>query len=134
MKTLIAEDEFVNRKLLQKFLSRYGDTDITIDGKEAIEAFKIALDEGEPYDLLCLDIMMPEVDGIKALKEIRAIEESRGISIGDNSVKIMMTTALNDSKHVLGAFRSGCESYLVKPFTRECILKELSKLGLIAKS
>ncbi|PCJ18463.1 MAG: response regulator [Candidatus Cloacimonadota bacterium] len=134
MKILIAEDEFINRKLIHKLLSAYGDVDVTTDGEEAIEAFTMALDEEDPYDLLCLDIMMPKKDGLTALKEIRQIEADRDISIGKDSVKIMMTTALGDSKSVLGAFRDGCESYVVKPLIKEKIFSELLKLGLIQSS
>lgn len=131
MKTLIAEDEFINRKLISRLMSSYGDVDVTVDGEEVVNAFTLALDEGEPYDLLCLDIMMPVKDGLTALKEVRKIEEDRGISIGNGGVKIMMTTALSDSKHILGAFRDGCEAYIVKPLTRDKILVELQKLDLI---
>lgn len=130
MKTLIAEDEFISRKLISKMMSSFGEVDITVDGEEAVSAFVLALDEGEPYDLLCLDIMMPVRDGIAALKEIRRIEAARGITIG-NGVKVMMTTALSDSKHILGAFREGCEAYIVKPLTRDKILVELNKLNLV---
>lgn len=79
MRILIAEDDFACRKFLYKFLSLYGDCDITIDGIEAIDAYMIALDEEKPYDLICLDIMMPKMDGKKVLKAIRDIERQREI-------------------------------------------------------
>ncbi|MCJ8344948.1 response regulator [bacterium] len=134
MRILIAEDEFLNRSLLSRFLKKHGEVDTCVDGLEAIASFKAALDERLPYDLLCLDIVMPKMDGIAALKEIRAMEEARGIVIGNDGVKIMMTTALRDSEHVIGAFRGGCEAYLVKPFTEDGVTKELSRLGLLPES
>ncbi len=79
MKTLIVEDDFTSRVLLQEVLKRDGTVHIAVNGKEAVDAVRAAMDAGEPYDLICLDIMMPEMDGYEALKEIRAIEESRGI-------------------------------------------------------
>ena len=79
MKILIAEDDLSSRKFLSKFLSQYGECDVTIDGIEAVEAFMIAHDIDEPYDLICLDIMMPKVDGIKALRAIRDIERQKGL-------------------------------------------------------
>ena len=79
MKTLIVEDEFTSRRLLQKILAAYGECDIAIHGKEALEAFRLARDEREPYDLICLDIMMPEMDGQETLKMIRKTEEEMGI-------------------------------------------------------
>jgi two-component system chemotaxis response regulator CheY len=73
MKILIAEDDMMSRKFLYKFLSKYGECDITVDGMEAIDAFLLALKDKKPYDLVCLDIMMPKVDGLKALKRLKLL-------------------------------------------------------------
>lgn len=130
MKILIAEDEYVSRKFLYKFLSEYGECDVTVDGMEAIEAFLMALDEGEPYKLICLDIMMPEVDGLKALKTIRSLEEERDIP-KENRAKIIMTTALNYTKEVNEAFDAGSEAYAAKPINTDKLLEVMKKLELI---
>ncbi|MHC4425093.1 MAG: response regulator [Planctomycetota bacterium] len=130
MKILIVEDDFACRKLLQVYLSELGDCFVAVNGHEAVEAVKCALDEGLPYDLICLDIMMPEMDGHKALKAIRRIENERGIA-GSDSVKVIMTTALGDSGNAMGAFRTGCEAYIVKPIEKYKLLEETEKLGLI---
>ena len=79
MKSLIVEDDFSSRFLLQGLLEPYGDCHVAVNGREAVSAYRMALDAGQPYDLVCLDIMMPEMDGHAALKEIRAMEESKGI-------------------------------------------------------
>ena len=65
MRILIAEDDLVSRKFLFKFLSRYGECDLVVDGLEALDAFLISIKDDRHYDLICLDIMMPKVDGIK---------------------------------------------------------------------
>lgn len=130
MKYLIVEDDFAGRRLLQRYLSDYGECDIAVDGKEAVEAFRQALEDNEPYDLICLDIMMPNMDGRDALKAIRQIENERGIR-GLDGVKVIMTTALGDSKNVVGSFREGCEAYIVKPIEKKKFLEEMEKLGLI---
>ncbi len=130
MKILIVEDAFLSRQVLCKFLSGYGDCDIAVNGKEAVEAFKMAI-ENEKYDLVCLDVMMPEMDGHEALTEIRAIEAQKGVT-GLRGVKIIMTTALGDSKNILKAFKEQCESYLVKPITKDKLHLELKKLGLVS--
>ncbi|MDP4094388.1 MAG: response regulator [Bacillota bacterium] len=132
MRILIAEDDFASRKFLSKFLSTYGECDITIDGMEAVEAFMIAWDEGKPYDLICLDIMMPELDGVKALKTIRDIESQKGIEETDRA-KIIMTTALNDKNSVMDAFDTGCEAYAAKPIDTKKMVDVMKKLGLINK-
>ena len=130
LRILIVEDEFGSRKLLQKFLSPYGVCDLAVDGEEAVEAFKLAMKEEEPYDLICLDIMMPKKDGQTVLKEIREIEESYNI-IGLDGVKIIMTTALNDPKNILEAFKSQCEAYIPKPISKQKLLEEMRALQLI---
>jgi two-component system chemotaxis response regulator CheY len=126
LKILIAEDDFICRKFLQTFLSKYGDCFVAINGREAVEAVREAIDEARPYDLVCLDIMMPEMDGHEALEAIRQIENEHGIA-GLDGVKVIMTTALGDSKNVIGAFRTGCEAYIVKPIDREALLKVIHK-------
>ncbi len=132
MKTLIVEDDFASRKLMQKYLNPFGETDVVVDGKEAIDAFNLAMHEETPYDLVCLDIMLPKMDGQQVLKEIRTVEEKRGI-LGNDATKVIMTTALGDAKNVLSAFRSQCEGYLQKPISREQLVRQLKELGLIAE-
>jgi two-component system chemotaxis response regulator CheY len=132
MKTLVVEDDFVARKILQKMLSPFGQCDIAINGVEALEAFDLAHSESEPYDLICLDIRMPELDGHAALKELRNRESERGI-LGLDGVKIVMTTGLDDKESILSAFREGCEAYITKPIEREKLFAKLSSMGLIQK-
>lgn len=118
MKTLLAEDDFASRKFMDKYLSQFGDCDVTVDGEEAVDAFMMALEDGEPYDLVCLDVMMPVLDGYQVLQAIRDIEEGRGIA-KENRVKIIMTTALNSEQNVKKAFELGCEAYSGKPIDVE---------------
>ncbi len=130
MKILIAEDDFASRKFMLRFLSKYGECDITVDGQEAIEAFTMALEAGDPYELVCLDIMMPEMDGYQALKSIREIEKKKGIP-EDKASKIIMTTALNEGRNVTKAFELGCVAYAGKPIDQEKFESVLKKLELI---
>jgi two-component system chemotaxis response regulator CheY len=132
MKTLIVEDDFVSRLLLQELLKEYGPTHIAVNGREAVDAVRIALAVDKPYDLICLDIMMPELDGQSALKEIRSMEESKGINSSSGS-KIVMTTALDDTKNVFGAFKELCDAYLCKPIEKDKLLSELHTLKLIER-
>jgi len=131
MKTLIVEDDFVCRQILKDIIKKYGDCDIVVDGEEAIQAFRLAWEDNEPYDLICMDIMMPRMDGNEALKQIREYEKEINIR-GPKEVKVIMTTALGDPKTVIDAFyRSGATSYLVKPLTENKILDELQSFGLL---
>ncbi|HEX2954719.1 MAG TPA: response regulator [Bacillota bacterium] len=130
MRILIAEDDLASRKFLYKFLSTYGECDITVDGVEAVEAFLMAHEEGAPYRLVCLDIMMPKLDGLKALKAIRDIERERGVD-QDGKVRVIMTTALHETDHVFEAFDSGCEAYAAKPINTKKFVEVMGKLGLL---
>ncbi len=131
MRVLIVEDDFTSRKLLQMILTPHGECDIAVNGEECVDAFKLALREGKPYDLVCLDIMMPHKDGHQALKDIRAIERERGIK-GSDEVKVIMTTALDDPKNVVEAYyKGGATSYIPKPIDKHMFLHLLRNLGLI---
>jgi two-component system chemotaxis response regulator CheY len=129
MKTLIVEDDFTSRLLLQAILAPYGECHIAVNGREAIQAFRLARTEEQPYDLVCLDIMMPEMDGHAVLKALRACEAAEGILVGDGA-KVIMTTALTDNGNVFTAFREMCDGYLIKPIDKAKLLKDLTSLGL----
>lgn len=130
MKTLIVEDDFTSRLLLQTFLSRYGECHIAVNGKEALEAFRLAADNKLPYDLICMDILMPEMDGQEAAKQVRALEEALGVP-PSRGVKIVMTTAVHDIKQVMQSFREFCDAYLFKPIDTAKLLGELKSLRLV---
>ena len=132
MKILIAEDDMISRRFLLKFLSEYGECDVVIDGMEALDAYLISVKETEPYDLICLDIMMPKVDGIKVLKAIRDFEKQRGI-VSEKNVKIIMITALADTEHFHKAFELGCEAYATKPIDSDKLIGVLKDLDIIKK-
>ena len=130
MKTLVAEDDFTSRLLLQAILSPYGECHIAVNGREALQAFELAHGEGHPYDLVCLDIMMPELDGHAVLSALRTAEEAKGIALG-NGAKVIMTTALADRSNVFTAFRETCDGYQFKPIDKAKLLQSLASLGLV---
>lgn len=131
MRFLIVEDDFTSRKFLQSILSPYGDTDIAVNGREAVEAFEASLANGASYDLICLDIMMPEMNGQEALRRIRALEKSKGMSAA-NEVKIVMTTALDDPKNVVEAYyKGGATSYVPKPIDKQLFIQLLKNLDVL---
>ena len=133
-KVLIVEDDFLSRQLLFEMLKQHFDTcHMAINGREAVDAFCRSLDEQAPYDLICLDIMMPEMDGQTALQEIRKIEKAKSVG-GKDMVKVLMTTALDGPKDVMGAFIKGsCEGYLTKPINLAKLDDFLKKFGLFNK-
>ena len=130
MRILLAEDDFITRKFMNSFLSKYGECDVVVDGLEAVDAFMMALEENEPYDLVCLDIMMPVMDGYQALVGIRNLEKERSIP-EEKAAKVIMTTALNEEKNVKMAFDLGCTIYSGKPLNKARFEEALRRAGLI---
>ena len=130
MKTLIVEDDFTARLTLQTFLAGYGDCHIAVNGKEAVDACRMAIEDGSRYDLVCMDILLPEMDGQAAVREIRRIEEEHGL-FPDRSAKIIMTTALGEMKDVIQSFKDLCDAYLVKPVNLRDLLKYLDEFALV---
>lgn len=131
MRSLIVEDDFLNRVLLQKMLIPYGPCDIAVNGEEAVTAFEMSINEGEPYDLICMDIMMPTMDGKTALIKIREKEKALNTKPA-NEVKVAMVTALEAPADVVESYyRCGCSTYLVKPIERHKIKSMLQELELL---
>ena len=131
MRILIAEDDRISRTFLQKFMTAYGEVEVAVDGMDAIDIYMDAIKEGKPFDLLCLDIMMPKVDGLKVLKVIRQLE-NQNEKASDKKIKIIMMTALADIGYVDEAFRLGCDAYASKPVDTEKVEEAMRNLGLIS--
>jgi two-component system chemotaxis response regulator CheY len=130
LRALIVEDDFGGRRYLQTILRNRTRCDVVVDGQEAIEAVSLAWEENDPYRLILLDIMMPNVDGQEALRTIRDIEGRMGVQPTDQA-KVIMTTALEDPKNVVEAYyQGGADSYLVKPIEQEKLFSLIRELGL----
>lgn len=130
MRSLVVEDEFGARCILQRFLAHFGECDVAVDGEEAVAALKVGHEEGTAYDLVCLDIELPKLDGQGVLEQIRALEEERDIEWGQRC-RVVMTTMATSKTHVIGAFRGGADAYLSKPIQLPLLSRELRALRLI---
>lgn len=130
MRMLIVDDDFTSRLMLQQMLKHYGMAHIAANGREAVDAVRTAIETDKPYNLICLDIMMPDMDGQTALKQIREMEEEAGVGRGDRA-KIVMTTTLDDQENVLKAIAGHCDGYVVKPYSKAALLDRLRELELI---
>lgn len=131
MRVLIVEDDIATRLVLQRFLRDVCPADVAVNGREAVEAFGIALDEGVPYDVVVMDLEMPEMDGQAALRAIREMEKERGVPPGKEA-RAIITTAHDDQKSVVNAFFKGeATYYLVKPVKCEELLARLEQCSLV---
>ncbi|TVR70208.1 MAG: response regulator [Spirochaetaceae bacterium] len=130
MRVLIVEDDFGSRRYLQVLLRDSSEVDVVVDGEEAVEAFRLAWEDKQPYELILMDIMMPNKDGHEALQEIRGIEGTIGVHRNDR-VRVIMTTALEDPRNVVDAYHRGeADAYLVKPIEQEKLFSTIRSLGL----
>lgn len=130
MKALIVEDDYISRTLLSEYLAPYAVCDAVADGHAALHMLTEKYKKNERYDLVCLDIMMPGMDGHEVLNWLRRIEHEQNI-VEEESAKVFMTTALDDPQSIMNAFTLGrCQAYLMKPILRERLVEHLHEFLL----
>jgi len=131
MKTLVAEDDFTSRRIVQRCLSFYGPCDIVTNGEEALEAVRLSWKEMEPYDLICLDIHMPGMDGQQVLAEIRRHEKEKGTQEYE-ATKVIMITVAAESDTVVPTLLLGVSAYLLKPISCAKIMRWVRSMGVLS--
>ncbi len=130
MRTLIVDDEIVSKKKMQKIMEGFSECETAETGMGAIAAYKESLEKGNPFDLITLDIIMPDMDGLRALKKIRGLEKDMQTTGSEQrQVKIMMVTAHPNKSLVMRCIKAGCNNYIVKPFAKEDISQKLKELA-----
>jgi HD-like signal output (HDOD) protein/FixJ family two-component response regulator len=134
MKILVVDDDPVTRALLKKMLSDFAECEAAENGTDAITAFKKERENGRPFDIITLDISMPDMDGKEVLQKIRAIEGETDVPKGTR-VKILMASSNVDKNTILTCVQMGCDNYIAKPFDKKVIIQKIEKLGFsVAKS
>lgn len=125
-KILVVDDAFENRQILVEILRDFAVCDTAANGKEAVEAYNRSV-KSNSYDLILLDVAMPEINGIDFLNLVRENEKKAGIPLG-NGIPIIMVTAYKEP--FMDAFNKGCDDYIVKPIDPSSLLKKIEdKLG-----
>lgn len=130
MKALIVEDDLVTQKMLVAFLGDSALCDVAANGEDGYELYLQALDDDMPYELICVDVNMPLVDGIEFLQAVREEEVAREI-VGDEGVKVVFVSGVTDPKDLHAALSAGCAAYLTKPLDRKKFIAELTRLGFV---
>lgn len=128
MRALIVDDDHICRTVLQHALAPYGAIAFANDGLAALAEVARSLALNEHFDLITLDIMMPEIDGQQTLKGIRRLE-----SLFDDvkPARIAMTSALDDKGNIFSSFREQADLYFVKPLKLDQVIGELKKANLV---
>ncbi len=133
MKILIVDDEFFNRRLLRHSLEKFAICTDVANGRDAIDAFEDAIQKGERFDLVMMDIMMPRMDGHQALEHIRKIESDSQIDQQDQ-VKVIMVTTLGDQENVILAGQNSADGYILKPYESTTLYESIRQCGLNLES
>ncbi len=132
IKALIVEDVLLIQRMLQKLTAEYTESQAVMNGKDAVELFTSEYFNGGPFDLIFLDIFVPEMNGVEVLESIRAFEKE--LKMKDHEkVKIIMVTSMSNSNMIEKTRKLGCNGYITKPFSIDQIVDELKRLGLIDK-
>jgi len=124
----VVDDESVSRKVLRKALEAFGQCEEAEDGREATAAFKQAWDDSSPFDLMMLDLSMPDMDGREVIHHIRGLEKDMKVP-DQQQTKIVMVTSHSEEDTVLACLSAGCNDFIVKPFEQETLFEKLAKLG-----
>lgn len=128
---LVVDDDDMGRMMLQDFLTEFAPCDAASNGREGLSCFEMALAGGNPYGLLCIDLIMPEMNGLALIRKIREIEKNHPF-FTDFRTKIFVITA-NDSPWDKAdlVLDNLCDAYIVKPFNRNTLAADLLKNGLV---
>ncbi len=130
LKVLIVDDVPQNCRVLKALMARYGECDIAQNGREAVNAFQNAWKQGTPYQLVCMDIMLPDIDGLKVVEVFRKMEEAMKVEEGQQA-KIVIISSLDESQQRLKAFNLGCVGYITKPIMSKDLSECLKQAKLI---
>ena len=130
MRILVVEDDFISRRLMLRYLEPYGDCQEAENGHDAVDAVRRALANGQHFDLICLDIMMPGMDGQQALVHIRRMESENHLPLGKGA-KVIMTSAMEDNQYIMQALNASADGYVVKPVERLSFIETLKETGLL---
>lgn len=128
MKILVAEDDMASGKFMLKLLAKYGEVVLARDGIAAVDEFVNAVNTNERFDLICMDVMMPKIDGYKALASIRDAERKLGLA-RDKRVKVVMVSALDEGFDADYA-SDDYEEYMCKPIDIIKFDEMIKELGL----
>ncbi|RQW83859.1 MAG: response regulator [Geobacter sp.] len=129
-KCLVVDDDELSREMIVHYLDGYAVCETASNGREALEKAQASHDKGDPFRLIILDIIMPEMDGHEAGKAIRTLEKNLGITLS-NQVKIIVLSSVNTPQEIMQAFMTiNPAAQLVKPVEPGKFRETLAKIGV----
>ena len=126
MKILIVDDNKQIQNLLAHILEFHEELGFADDGEKGLIQYQKSIEEEKPYDLIFLDIMMPNMDGFEMLRQLRIWEDNN--SNIENKVKIAMLSSIGSPNNMLTCFEEGCDYYLVKPIIKSELTEIIDKV------
>lgn len=132
LKILIIDDDELGRELIALHLEGIAECDMAENGFLGVQKFRDSFERGVPYDVILLDIVMPEMDGHTAAMEIRLIEKDWGVTISDGVTIIVLSSLHTPSDVIQSYVAARSAAHLVKPVMPEKLLNTLTKLNILS--
>jgi HD-like signal output (HDOD) protein/FixJ family two-component response regulator len=129
MHILVVDDEVASRSKMKTLMETFGECQTADNGMDAIALFEKAIETGRPFQLVTLDIEMPDLQGTEVLQLIRQIEKDNQVA-PDQRAKIMMVTCRSEKQQVVDCIQTGCDAYIAKPFNIKAVQEKIKKFGL----
>jgi two-component system chemotaxis response regulator CheY len=131
---LIIEDDEMSRIMLQEFLAKFALCDVADNGLEGLILFENALLSGNPYSLMCVDLIMPEMNGLAFIRKVRDLEQAKGLD-NESRSKIFVISSSDSTWDKADLLLDNlCDDYIVKPFNRSSLMANLYKNDLVYRS
>ena len=128
LKILAIDDEFAALTKMKAMLSTFGECEVATSGAQTIDLIREAIQEGKYFDLITIDIELPDIDGIALLSEILREEKQYNLC----AVKLMVSASSTPS-NVCRAKKQNCDGFLVKPIKKDILHQKLHTLGVLQK-
>lgn len=125
---LVIDDQMTTRMLLRCMLETYGEVVEAKAGKEGVALFGAALADGAPFQMVCVDLGLPDIDGNQVLEQLRAVEVQQQV----RAPATIVVVSGNDTEEARGdALERSADAYLTKPVSYESMFALLARIGAV---
>nr|WP_321401797.1 response regulator [uncultured Desulfobacter sp.] len=123
---LIVDDEEIGRTLMEGIFNKYGALVSVATGTEALKVYQKGIEKGKPFNLVLLDISLPDISGVDVLKKIKQIDSG----LKEHKSMVIMVTSHSEKSIVIGCIKSGCKAYFIKPLKQDAVDSKMAELGI----